>query len=109
MKNITDAQFEDCNPRREMPTVGEFVSAKMTDAFSSLGESFGKQRDKLALKKDLYSARASLETKAKAIGRYVVDEVSCGNENIVIPAEYIENVRESLEEIEILNDRLNEK
>lgn len=107
MENYTDAQFQDSGKmHREMPTVGEFVSAKMTDAFSSLGESFGKQRDKLALKKDLYAARAGLETKARAVGRYVVDELANGNDFVTIPQEYVDEIKESLEKIKDLESRI---
>ena len=55
MINVTDQVNEHPN-RKDMPTVGEFVSAKLTDAFSTLGENFGKGKDRLAIKKDIFEA-----------------------------------------------------
>ena len=94
MQNITGSSSEEnINIHKDMPSVGEFFSAKMTDAFSSLGESFGKGKERLNLKKELFSANAELETEAKAIGRYVIGEVSNGRESILVPQEFIEQIR----------------
>ena len=105
MKNITK-EAQEVTPHKEMPSIGEFVSAKMTDAFSSLGESFGKSKDKLALNRDLFTAKAGLETKAKNIGRYVIDEIAKGNTHILIPQKFIEEVYESRNEISEIQEKL---
>lgn len=107
MQNITGpSSEEDINIHKDMPSVGEFFSAKMTDAFSSLGESFGKGKERLNLKKELFSANAELETEAKAIGRYVIGEVSNGRESILVPQEFIENILKTQEKIRVLKSKI---
>lgn len=107
MQNITGSSSEEnINIHKDMPSVGEFFSAKMTDAFSSLGESFGKGKERLNLKKELFSANAELETEAKAIGRYVIGEVSKGRESILVPQEFIENILKTQEKIRVLKSKI---
>lgn len=105
MINVTDQVNEHPN-RKDMPTVGEFDSAKLTDAFSTLGENFGKGKDRLAIKKDIFEANTALETKAKMIGHYVVTEVAQGNEYVTIPSEYIYDVKALQAKIQALKNKL---
>ena len=91
MQNITGSSSEEnINIHKDMPSVGEFFSAKMTDAFSSLGESFGKGKERLNLK----------------IGRYVIGEVSNGRESILVPQEFIENILKTQEKIRVLKSKI---
>ena len=111
MKNITEEansiQEQKTQMTSTMPSTGEFVGAKLAQGFNFLGTKFGQGKKLVELKKDLITTEGKLNsTLAKEIGKYVIEEATKGNADILIPLTYINQVHELNQRIAQLQEEI---
>ena len=110
MKNITEeanAIQAQKQQQTQMPSTSEFVSSKIFQGFNFLGTKFGQGKKLVELKKDLMTTEGKLNsTLAKEIGKYVIEEATKDNNDILIPLTYINQIRELNQRISQLQEEI---
>ena len=102
LKNITNEVNQETQVK-QMPTIKEFASAKMSEGFNFLGNKFGQGKKYVELRKDLITAKSKRNKIAQEIGLFVIKEYKQGNIFDNIPDDFIleaERVDKEIETIE---------